>query len=257
MDTKRKLLNFIVLVITFYSLLASCNDKPTITKCRADFIFEEPISIYPIKDTFQLGDTFYIEVNTSTTMHNFDYNWNSSYQKYYEYVDLKDHGILTGIALYQLSSNDSGGTIDALHFNGYNGAISPSGAKKFNYQTTKGKLTIVGDHQLTLDYSIEKDSFVHKTAIIVKDTGLFYFQFFDLLGYYYYGGTRNPDIIDTDCIQGWRLMRYTVNNSVTNSYLVENEDIKIKIADGLAGETQKYNFEHGSWSFVVVPKSTP
>ena len=242
MDTKKLFYFSTVFLFAAISIAASC-DKTSLRKCSIDYLFEEPISIYPAKDTFRLGDTFFIEVNTPTKMLNLSDN---------SYIDLKDHGIITYLDMYQIYSKDSNQVIDAQH-PGYQGALSPDANNKFIFDSKKGFWHLVSNIGAKIDYDTINGNFVHKTAVVVKDTGLFYFRFFDAIGYYVYNYGNNPNLKETDCTQYWDYMRLPVNGGKTNFYLIENRGITIRRDLGTDGDTQEYNCKHGSWSFVVVP----
>jgi len=241
MDTKKLLRISVLLILSSFSLASSCEKNDG--TCKIYYQFEEPISIYPEKDTFQLGDTFFIEVNTPTKMHNLSNN---------SYLDIKDHGIITYLEMYQIHQDDSNRKIDPEH-PGYQGALSPDANDKFIFDSKKGFWSLVGNHAAKIDYDTINGNFVHKTAVIVKDTGLFYFRFFDAIGYYVYNYGNNPNLVETDCYQRWNYMYYTVNKGVSNNYLLEKCRITMIFSTGSSGDSQKHNFKHGSWSFVVVP----
>jgi len=240
MVTKKLLKISALLILSSFSLASSCEKDTT---CEISYQFEEPINIYPAKDTFQLGDTFFIEVNTSTKMHNLSNN---------SYLDIKDHGIITYIEMYQIRQDDSNRIIDPQH-PGYNGAMNPNANDKFQYKNEIGSWSLVGKIAGKIEYDTLNGNFVHKTAVIVKDTGLFYFRFFDAIGYYVYNYGNNPNLIETECVQYWDYMKLTVNSGKTNFFLIEKRGITIRKSEGTNGDTQKYNCKHGSWSFVVVP----
>ena len=241
-----KIINTIFLIILLGFLSSSSCEKPK-RQCSRDYRFEEDFSIYPAKDTFQIGDTFFIEVKTPTKMHDLAEN---------SYIEMRNHGIVTYLHIYQINSKDSNGIIDPQH-SGYEGALTPNANSRFLFKSKIGSWTLVGNHSAKIEYDTLNGNFVHKTAVIVKDTGLFYFRFFDAIGYYIYNYGNNPNLIETECVQYWEYMKLTVNSGKTNFFLIEERGITIRRSEGTNGDTQEYNCKHGSWSFVVVPKSTP
>ncbi len=245
MVTKESISYLIIVLLGAFSIASSCNK--TTSQCYRYYRFEEPIKISPIKDTIKIGDTIYLEINTSTNM--LDINEN-------EHIELMNHGIITFLNFYRISSNDKNGVFDPVN-PAYNGALDDFVYDKFNFITNKGKWTRVSDLAAKIEYEIRQGNFVHKTKIIAQDTGQFYFQFLDAYAYYFYSKNNPPNLISTDCYQRWDNMKYTVNDGKCNFFLMKDMNITIVQDVGTWGETQKYNFEHGSWSFVVVPKSTP
>ncbi len=224
-------------------LLSSSSCEKQEKKCSHDYKFEEPITIYLAKDTIHIDDSFYIEVNTPTNMHDLTDG---------KYIELKDHGIITHLHFYKILQEDNNREIDPEH-PGYNGAISPNANDKFVFSSRKGKWTLIGNHGAKIEYDTLNGNFIHKTVVIAKDTGLFYLRFFDAIGYYVYSDNLRPNLANTDCYQYWSYMQYTVNNGITNNSILENRGITIRKNLGKTGDTQEYNFKHGSWSFVVVP----
>ena len=53
----------------------------------------------------------------------------------------------------------------------------------------------------------------------------------------------------------WEVSATASEMLIENFYnsLLENRGITIRKNLGKTGDTQEYNFKHGSWSFVVVP----
>ena len=84
----------------------------------------------------------------------------------------------------------------------------------------------------------------------MKEPGLFFFNLNDV--FYYFGSHRNIKVIESDCDQRWFPMEFIVNNGNTNIELIYNMGISTITPYDYISETEKHNFEHGSWSFVVV-----
>ncbi len=241
-----KTIQILGLILLFGFLCSASCEKPE-RQCTRHYRFEEAISIYPAKDTFQLGDTFFIEVNTPTNMHDLAEN---------THIELIDHGITTFIHMFQILPQDSNRHFYPGH-PGYEGAMDPNANGKFDYSNEKGKWNVIGKFGVAMEYDTINSNFVHKTAIIVKDTGLFYFHIFDALYFYVYTESRRPNLTDTECTQYWDKMKLTVNDGNTNIYLLEDRGMTFRVGPATNGETDLHNCKHGSWSFVVVPKSTP
>lgn len=94
-----------------------------------------PISIYPAKDTFMVGDTFYIEINTPTLMHNSNDD---------TCINLVNHGIPVFINNYLITDKDSNKSIN-FEFPGYNGSIDLDRdfANKFDVLPIKGNIDVL------------------------------------------------------------------------------------------------------------------
>ena len=243
MDTKSyfkyyRILLFMLVVITFTSCI-----KPK-EPCTINYQFSLPINILPPNDTFKLGDTFYIEYKSPIKMYNL---------KEGQYVSMQNFGFSVFTDLYKITDQDSNRFID-ISTPGYNNSISRISSDYFDFKSIIGKIDSIGGnntHAVILENSISQDSFFHKSAFILKDTGLFYFQFRDV--YANFGNDRYFKLTESECTQYYYEFLYTVNNKNTNIELLSNRGITPILCQGYNSDAQKHNFEQGSWSFVVVP----
>jgi hypothetical protein len=242
MDIKIKILLFVLGIFVFINI-NSCKKR-----CDIAYVFDMPISIYPAKDTFMVGDTFYIEINTPTLMHNSDNN---------TYVNLAKHGIPVYIDTYLITDKDSNMLID-FRDPSYNNSIGVNRnfASQFDVLPIKGNINVVSSpYQPVLELDIENGNFVNKSAIIIKDTGLYYFQFRDyhyFITYHY--ANSHPDLNDSDCNEFWRQSKYYINEGESNSYLLKDRGLHLLSSNEFWDNINNHNLEHGSWSFVVKAK---
>jgi hypothetical protein len=230
--------SIILLLIILFS--SSC-DKINIRKCEREFLFTMPINIYPAKNTYSVGDTFYIEINTPTKMYNKIEN---------NYIEVKDFCCLSSfLRLYKITKADSNKVID-IYSPGYDGSLTTYSFNCLNSITNKGSLATNG-LSTVLKFDVDNSSFVHKTAIIVLDTGLFHIDFTD--AFFYHGSSRGLKLIESDCLQNWLPIEFTVDSGNCNISLLNKMGITVRKSDGLVEDIEQHNFEHGSWSFNVVP----
>ena len=246
MDIKNLLKLFITLIIFGFIIISSC-ERPEINirKCERNFQFSLPITITPQKDTFEIGDTFFIEYKTPTKMYNL---------QEHNYIELKDFGFKILIDLYRITKSDSNRIVN-IHAPGYQNSLEIGVGNSFTIDSIKGGISPIGDFSIVLKNTMYQDTFFHKSGIIMQDTGLFYFQFND--AFYYYVSQRHLKVVESDCDQRWYPFSYTINKGNTHIELLENMGIHAHVSAFITGEIEKHNFEQGSWNFVVVPKSTP
>ncbi len=217
-------------------LMASSCEK----NCKYDFQFQQFVKIYPTLDTIRVGDTFYFEIKNPTNM----YNMAES-----SLIEMKDYPPNILIATYKLTMNDSNKTI-CYETNGLLDLLLPNAGNSFDYMSIEGKWRKWGKEHHFIEYNVINKNFVHKTAIIAKDTGQYLFLLVDYNAYY--SGTSIA-AFETDCSKRWYLTQYTVNDGNCNTYLLDNIGINLCISNHLRDETEKYNFKYGSWNVVVIP----
>ena len=74
-------------LIIFFLVLTSC--KPRKKKCSRGYDLEHPISVYPIKESYNIGDTIWFEMNFSDVLNVLVTN-NYSGEKFNENIQLKN-----------------------------------------------------------------------------------------------------------------------------------------------------------------------
>jgi hypothetical protein len=78
-----KYLVLIIVVLVF----TSC--KPRKKKCSRDYDLEHPVSVYPIKESYNIGDTIWFEMNFSDVFNSL-VTINYSGEKFYESIQLEN-----------------------------------------------------------------------------------------------------------------------------------------------------------------------
>jgi len=232
----KQLVSIIAIILLMGVLMSSSCTK----NCEYGFQFKQDISIYPNSDTIHLGDTFYIEIQNPTRM------WNSKQE---EYVELKDYPPIFEIRNCKLTTDDRDREI-SYHTDGRKDFILRNDTTSFEYINIKGEIHTKAPLYYSIYFDIENDSFIHKSAIIARDTGQFLFMFVDANAYSI--GTSMSSV-ETDCYKRWYVTLYSVNNNNTNFYLLENLNIRLFSSDGYLQEDEKLNYKNGTWSLVVKP----
>lgn len=96
-------------IISLFLLSASCKKKQN--KCSRGYDLEHPVSVYPIKESYNIGDTLWFEMNFSNIFNALVTN-NYSGEKFHENIQLKNFDFrrtfLSFIALADSSQNVTG-----------------------------------------------------------------------------------------------------------------------------------------------------
>lgn len=183
MDIKRIALISLGIIFTCY--FTACRK---ITGCVSErnsneYIVELPVSLYPAKDTFDIGDTLWIE------------------------QEFPDH----------LKDLKNGLTLDFSSFN-YNGTLGISDLIDYqNYQIHQDVIqhtgqingTGIGGGAIAFEYVHENGVFKHKMAIVMKKRGLFNISIYRV-------GTSDVDF--TRCQVEYLDLRYITNNKAGNNF---------------------------------------
>jgi hypothetical protein len=74
-------------IISLFLFSASCNKKKK--KCSRGYVLEHPVSVYPIKESYNIGDTIWFEMNFPDVFNAWVTN-NYSGEKFYENIQLKN-----------------------------------------------------------------------------------------------------------------------------------------------------------------------
>jgi hypothetical protein len=143
---------FFYLVILSFFFLISCNPIQPIVDHRPII----PISIYPNKNVYHVGDTIYAEINNSLNLKDFDKSFGSFN---YANVDLNK----TVVAISKLPDDTN------IFIN--NGITFCKDC--FDFYAQEGSLNLFSDAQYNLTYIKTQDSIKLKFLIVLKKVGNF------------------------------------------------------------------------------------
>lgn len=186
-----KYLHYLLIPAVLY-LLTNTGCKK-ITGCernmRYDFEFELPVSIYPAKDTFSIGDTIWIEQSFSDNMLNLKYN---------RYKEFKDFNFHTTFTIKDLNT-----PLPAYSYPDPN-IITYVG------QTTGNNIGSVKYQAIYINYTYENNTYKYKAAFIVDKPGFYNINFFSYLD--------GDDLNLTRCQNEIFHLYYTTNDKGDNNY---------------------------------------
>jgi hypothetical protein len=107
-----KYLTLIIVLLVF----TSC--KPRKKKCSRGYDLDHPVSVYPVKDSYAIGDTIWFEMNFSDVFNSL-VTINYSGEKFYESIQLQNfdfqRNFLRVLKLEDSSLNIAGQTKDQWH----------------------------------------------------------------------------------------------------------------------------------------------
>lgn len=206
-------------LIGFAFLFSSCQSCHPAKDCYQDYEFTIPVSIYPAKDTFKIGDTIWLESEISNIL------FDSVSQSNLNFNDF-EHKIYGGIDRYDQSN--------------------PSFAENnFKYLNVDGKIEVNGGGALPsflrLKYIKTSPNIqTIKVGIVPEITGLYRIGFLIFSEDYY----SETGIIKQGCTETI-IMRFNMNNRVDdNNYHLLQGYPSINSAEGFKNE--------GEYAFWVV-----
>ena len=236
----KSIIGFSVLILFTGILMSSSCAK----NCEYGFKFQQDIMVSPGSDSIHVGDTFYISIKNPTNMLNLKENVLN---------ELKDYPPIIKLNMYHLTSKDSNKRVSHT-VDGRMDFLLPRANSDFDYFDINSKMQDWGISGKIINYDIVNDSFIYKAAFIPKDTGIYLFMFIDVnVGF---GASNSSASVETKCSKRWYGTSYYVNQGDCNPYLLDCMGITCYISQGYLKDYEKHNFEHGVWSFVVLPKDT-
>lgn len=151
-------------IISLFLLSASCKKKQN--KCSRGYDLEHPVSVYPIKESYNIGDTLWFEMNFSNIFNPLVTN-NYSGEKFHENIQLKNFDFrrtfLSFIALADSSQN-------------------VTGQSKSKWDESFDPIYIIGNIIQELpdgpEYRLiyQNDSYLLKIGMILKKSGVFLYN---------------------------------------------------------------------------------
>jgi hypothetical protein len=199
-----KYLSLIIVILVF----TSC--KPRKKKCSRGYDLEHPISVYPVKESYNIGDTIWFEMNFSDV---FDARVTNNYsgEKFNQTIPLKDFEFYPTFIPFKkitdttmnLTGNEESGwpTFDAIFLPGYTQYVMKYGVQYV--------------------YKYSNSHYHYKLGIICKEKGRFVyfpkFVFFTNLACF---GALNEQDLTPECEREIITdIRFPVNKQPNGSYL--------------------------------------
>ncbi len=156
--------NLLFAIFSLFLISASCNKKNK--KCSRGYDLEHPVSVYPIKESYNIGDTIWFEMNFPDIFNAWVTN-NYSGEKFYENIQLKNFDFrrtfLSFIELADSSENVTGQT-------------------KSKWDESFDPIYIIGNIVQELpdgpEYKLiyQNDSYLLKIGMILKKSGVFLYN---------------------------------------------------------------------------------
>lgn len=152
----------IIVIIACLSLSASCGKK---NRCNRDYTLEHPVSVYPVKESYNIGDTIWIEMNFSDTFTLWYPNTKTMNEYYTTSTQLKDFDFhRTGISIFK--SSDTTGPISNQEWS-YN-KFTPIYLDGMNQWQLDG-LGIAYKY----NYNHHSNTYYYKLGLICDNSGVF------------------------------------------------------------------------------------
>ena len=211
--------SFYAAYFAFTALFSSCQSCDPPQDCYQDYKFTIPVSLYPAKDTFKIGDTIWLESEISSTLFDSISQSNISFNDF-------EHTIY--------------GSIDKFyqHFQSF-------AENNFQYINIEGAMEVAGTvgapSFLRLKYiKTANEKQVIKAGIVPEIKGLYRIGFFTPSESYY----TETGIIKQNCTETI-LMRFNMNGRISdNNYHILQGYPNINTAEGFINE--------GEYAFWVI-----
>jgi hypothetical protein len=175
-----------ILFISLVLISAGCKKQK---ECQwSHFTFEHPVSVYPVKESYAIGDTIWFEMNFSDVFNAIVKNsYNGNYRT--EVVQLKDFDFhRTFISFVELVDS----TVNS-------GSQNVSGWPSFTPIYELGFTQTDNGYGVEFDYNYSNSSYSYKLGIICNKTGRFVYNSWFLHYYPAAHGQLNEVDIRPDC----------------------------------------------------------
>ena len=212
----------------FTLLITSCGKE-----CKTYYTFEMPVTISPINDSINIGDTLWFEINVSSMLKDRESN---------TVIDVKDQMLAwdQNMMIFFREIVDSLGNI----------AEQEDAVSKFDFIYDKGSLVnYTGNLAKGLKFSYENGQYSIKTGIIPKDSGIYFLTFlFDNKSTDVHDSEFDVKLVDTEeCKEILHQIYYKVNEQNDGSYDTNPEIVNENTENGLhIGEETRI-----AYSFIV------
>lgn len=155
--------------------------------CTQTLLFDIPLKLTPSRDTFQIGDTIWLESNVNHSIE--DLNSGSM-------VEIRDFDFKTRVGIYRF---DIGG----------------NAFDSFDFINKKGEFQVFTQF-ISMNYDSEENQRVIEIGLIPNQSGGFYFSFYNLLE-----DLHDVNLTESDCIETVDI-NYNMNDGKNNYHFIEN-----------------------------------
>lgn len=226
---KNAIYSLLFLSLSFINFYSSC-DKPKDE--YIEVIFEVPLSITPIKDSINLGDTLTLEANFSDSVREV---------KTGKRFKLQNFDFKTRISFFRLTSN-------TIYLSQQPGSLS-----SYNIYPITGSISNTGESFANLNFQQMNSDYFAKIKLVPKTKGVFN------IGFYSQHVHSNIPLTSINVgntssggkkIAALKNIWYTVNNGNTNVELLKQHS-KLVSASTNPTEDNIQSEQRGTYTFVV------
>ena len=223
------------------SYSVSCEKNKNIDECQwSDYYFEHPILVHSSKDTLNIGDNLWVEMNLSS-------NFNVKIQSWYNHTYKNE---LADIQNFDFKKTYF--SVEKLVDNTYPVSGQPyNDSLCFDVNFVKGELVFKNTN--VVGYKMEYDSskYLVKIALIAKTKGTFVFLPFFLPETIYQNNPENLFTFNSKCPKQQKIkeIRYPVNRKTDGTY-DNNADLLLKNIN-LSLESWPDRIQKESFTFIV------
>jgi hypothetical protein len=192
MHRQHSFLLFSLLITTFTSSLTGCGKlKGCEHNGWTDFTFEIPVTISPVKDTFNIGDTIWININYGDQLVNYEYDKHKTY-------DMTGYDFKTWFSITDLNTPKPSYSYPNPNIITYKGNSISSSIATSNYSL------------ISISYAHENNMNLYKAAFVIDKAGFYAIAFSNAIR----ENTRGIDKCPNEHIT----VNYPVNNNGDNNF---------------------------------------
>lgn len=208
MVTKKFSFLYYILFLFLSSLLFSSSCVKKEKHCQRDYTFEHPVSVYPVKDSYNVGDTIWFEMSFSDTFKN---------------VRVKDGGngswtenIIWKNADWQQNFFSILKLVDSTS----NTANQISGWSSFTPIYENGDILYLNEYGPKYKLTYSSSSYSFKTGLIMIEQGRYMASFAFLRTYPSYLDKENKVVVKGECpIEYFDDIEFPINKQLNGTYL--------------------------------------